>query len=264
MIRKITVFLIYFSVFSILAKAQINLSFVNYLSKNNLQREHLAYLNNLPNTTTPDSLFYLKTKYYLQYFNDTSFFYNYSNCKHLFASDSNAFNNANIFFLQRGTPEQSRWFGDHENQNRSFVSKSIYYVYTASISPLTISEINLPTSLQKDFSIYKKNYKKKPLMGAVLSAAVPGLGKLYVKKPRSFATTLFTHLIYGVESYESIKKLGIKNPYSIFSVSLFSVFYIANVYSGYRDVIQIKKETKRQFLLNAHNYYNFNYSYNAN
>lgn len=254
----------YFCAFPVFTNAQINHSFVDYLSNNNLRREHLAYLRNLSDQTSTDTLSYLKAKYYLQYFNDSLFYINYSNCKKIFINDTITFNKANILFLKPGITDQIRWFNSFENESLSFVSKNISYAYQASILPSTVIAAALPASLQHDFLNYKKKYNKKPLIGGALSAAIPGLGKLYVGRPRSFVATFLTHVIYGVQSYESIQKLGLKNPFSVFSLSFFSVFYIANIYSSYHDVFKVKKETRNQFLINASNYYDFNYSYNAN
>lgn len=247
--------------FIVLANAQVDPSFMDHLSKNNLKKEHWAYIQELSDKTSADSLSYLKAKYYLQYFNDSLFFLNYSQCKQLFISDTVTFNKANIFFLKPDVTDPNKWFSSFDNERTSFLSSNIRYVYSTSVSPMKIDANTLPVSLQSDFLRYKKNYKKKPFTGAVLSAVIPGLGKLYVGKKRSFATTFFSHVVYGVQSYESIRKLGIKNPFSIFSLSFFSIFYIANIYGSYHDVVQVKKDTKKQYLINAFNYYHLNYSY---
>lgn len=259
-----TFLLIGLCLFSFSIKAQVNRTFVDYLSKNDLKKEHFAYLKNVSDKITHDSLSYLKANYYLQYFNDSLFFMNYSNCRNLFINDTLLFNKANILFLKPGITNQHRWFNSFDDKTVSFVSQSIKQTYFASVSPMHTKVADLPIPLQKDFLKYKKNYNKKPFIGGALSTILPGLGKLYAGKKKSFATTLFTHVIYGVQSYESIRKLGIKNPFTVFSLSFFGVFYISNIYGSYRDVIQVKKETKTQFLINASDYYNFNYSYNTN
>lgn len=255
-------FLFFYFLFSIvLVHAQVDHSFIDHLSKNNLKKEHLAYINELSDKTSADTLSYLKAKYYLQYFNDSLFFLNYSASKNIFINDTLAFNKANLFFLKPDVADQSKWFSSFENEKISFLSTNIRYVYSSSVSPMKVDANTLPISIQRDFLKYKKNYTKKPITGAVLSTIVPGLGKLYVGKKGSFATTFLSHVVYGVQSYESIRKLGIKNPFSIFSLSFFSIFYIANIYGSYHDVVQVKKDTKKQYLINAFNYYHLNYSY---
>ena len=253
-----------FSLIYLFTIGQVNQPFIDYLSKNNFKREQMAYINNLSTQTSIDTICYLKAKYYLQYFNDSLFFSNYLNCQTTFAKDSNTFNKASILFLKKDITFQSKWFGTIDPEGAPFISKSIYSTYYAGISPLNVNVENLPEPLQKDFLNYRKIYLKKPFVGAALSFVVPGLGKLYAGRPRSFITTLFTHVIYGAESYECIHKLGIKNAFTIFSLSFFSVFYVANVYSGYHDVNEVKKEIRNQFLINAYNYYNFNYSSGSN
>ena len=249
----------FFSFFSLAAFAQIDLSFIDHLSKNHLKKEHLIYLNNLPASTNSDSVCLLRSKYYLQYFSDSSFYHSYSNCSSLFRQDTTAFNRASILFLKPGNLHQKEWFASFPDENLSFITKNVRRVYLSTVSPLTTNLNDIPLTLQKDFLKYKKAYRKKPIVAAALSMAVPGLGKLYTGRTRSFITTLVTHVIYGIESYESIKKFGIKNGYSIFSLSVFGVFYAANIYGSYHDVSQLKKETRNQYLINANSYYNFNY-----
>ena len=210
--------ILYFSFFSFLINAQTDFSFIDYLSKNNLRREHFAYLNDLSKQTTSDTLSYLKAKYYLQYYNDSLFYINYSNCKKLFINDTTTFTKANILFLKPDITDQNRWFNSFENLSLSYVSKNIRYVYLASVSPLNVKSTTLPVPIQESFLNYKKKYKKKPIIGGALSAAVPGLGKLYVGRNRSAVTTFFTHVIYGVTTYESIHKLGIKSPSVFFQL----------------------------------------------
>ncbi len=244
----------HFSFFIVLANAQVDLLFMDHLSKNNLEKEQLAYIHELSGKVSSDTLSYLKAKYYLQYYNDSLFFSNYSASKKIFINDTLTFNKANIFFLNPVVTGQSKWFGSLENEKTSYLSKNISFVYSTGLSPLKCDANTLPVVLQKDFLKYKKSYNKKPFIGGALSAVIPG-------KKRSFVTTFLANVVYGIQSYESIDKLGIKNPFSIFTLSFFSVFYIANIYGSYHDVAQVKKDTKKQYLINAFNYYNFNYSY---
>ena len=88
---------------------------------------------------------------------------------------------------------------------------------------------------------------------------MPGLGKLYGKQPSSAFVTFFSHCIYAAQSIESIKKFGIKNGFSIFSVSFFSLFYMSNIYGSYHDLNQRKKQYKKQLLLDAEKYLHINY-----
>ncbi|OFY64198.1 MAG: hypothetical protein A3H98_12540 [Bacteroidetes bacterium RIFCSPLOWO2_02_FULL_36_8] len=239
--------------------AQFNYSFVKHLSTHNLQKEHFTYLQELPETEQ-DSRNYLFAKYYLQYFNDSLFISFYLGSKEMFMRDSNAFIMANIRFLKENNSFQKLWFDSYKDRNVSEENKIIQDAYMASINPLDFDAGLLPDKLQFGFNKYKKSEKKKPVVAAMLSGLIPGLGKLYAGRKRSFYTVLFFHLIYGAQNYELINRLGIQNPFSIVSLSFLGVFYVANIYGSYQDVKEVNKESKTQFLNDASEYYNFHYS----
>jgi hypothetical protein len=140
------------------------------------------------------------------------------------------------------------------------MANSVYSVYLASKNPINIDVTLMPEELRDGFADYKKYYHKKPWVGAGLSTVVPGLGELYAGKKRAFVNTLLFHVMYGIQTYEAAHKLGIKNPFTIFSIGFYGVFYFANIYGGYFDVKQAKKEKRKQFLIDATNYYNLNYA----
>ncbi len=241
------------------AAGQVNYSFVKHLSEVKLSKEHFTYISQQSGKCPEDSINYLKAKYYLQYVNDSLFLHFYFKSKSLFISDSNAFVAANIHFLTRDTALQKVWYNSVPTSTGSKKVEQINTCYSASVYPTKTDGSILPIALQSDFARYKRSQSKKPWAAAALSAAVPGLGKMYAGRKRSFYFTFFSQLTYGVQSYESIKKLGVSHPFSIFSLSLFGVFYAANIYGSYQDVRKVKKETKTQFLINAQKYYHFNF-----
>jgi hypothetical protein len=241
------------------ANAQVNYPFVKHLSEHNLSKEHLSYITQLSGKSTEDSVNYLKAKYYLQYVNDSLFLNFYFKSKSLFISDNNAFVAASIHFLTRDTALQKVWYNSVPTSTGSKKVEQINTCYSASVYPTKTDGSILPVALQSDFARYQRSQSKKPWAAAALSAAVPGLGKMYAGRKRSSVFTFLSQLTYGVQSYESIKKLGVSHPFSIFSLSLFGVFYAANIYGSYQDVRKVKKETKTQFLINAQKYYHFNF-----
>lgn len=233
--------------------AQINLTFVKHLSKQKLKNEHLTYLNLL--NSPSDSINYLKAKYYLQYFNDSLFFSTYINSKSLFLKDSNALNLANVLFLKSSSIYQDSWFNSLRDIKLNTSSEHLVNLYKGCFNPLTMDMSLVPFKLRNDFLNYKMAAKKNILLATSLSTVVPGLGELYIGRKKSFVATLITNLAYGFQSYESIKRFGIQNSLSVINLSFLSVFYLANIYGTYRDVKQVKRETKKQFLINASDYY---------
>jgi TM2 domain-containing membrane protein YozV len=96
---------------------------------------------------------------------------------------------------------------------------------------------------------------KSPLKAALLSALVPGLGKVYIGKTRIGFNAFIMNGVFAFQTYESIHKLGVKHPLSIINLLLSSFFYASNVYGSYRDAKYFKKEKLQQLNNDASNYY---------
>jgi hypothetical protein len=206
-----------------------------------------------------DSISYFKAKYYLQYFHDSFFLDNYFKSKTIFIKDTNAFNLASISFLT--SHKKDIWFSSFTIRDTiPFISNSINSIFMASKNPTLFDVTTIPEKLQPDFIDFKKYYSRKPFIAAALSTFVPGLGEIYAGKKRSFIIVLLSNLMYGAQAYEACYKLGVKNPFSIFSIGFFGAFYFANIYGSYYDLKQGKKEKRKQFLIDAESYYNINCS----
>jgi hypothetical protein len=250
--------LLLFFVMPVSSIAQLNPGFLKHLGKSGLQREQYTYLMQLSGTIPDDSLNYLFAKYYLQEQQDSLFTLKYALSKPLFISDTESFNRANIHFLLASGSKQALWYNSYDAKSVNGPAQSIHYAYTASLFPGKADLHLLPEALQEDFLGFRKASLKKEWVAGTLSAVVPGLGKLYAGRKASFVVTLFTHLAYAAQAYESFRILGPSNAFSIISCSVFGVFYAANIYGSCREVKIKKRETRKQFLLHATDYYNFN------
>jgi hypothetical protein len=256
--RSRAVLLFLFFVDLLCIRAQVDQAFLRYLSDQGFKREHKAYLSSL--SCSADSLLYLEAKFDLQYFNDSAFYRSYISGKSLFDKDSNALALASVIYLKSKAERQSLWFNAINADGSSARVKTLGQVYRMSLDPLNADVKQLPEKLLPSFKKYRKAYGKNPVAAATLSALVPGLGKLYIGRKKSFLITLLSNAVYGVQSYESLHKFGIKNSFSILNLGFFSVFYLANIYGSYKDTKQVKKETRTQFLINASDYYHIEYS----
>lgn len=84
---------------------------------------------------------------------------------------------------------------------------------------------------------------KSPFVAGALSAIVPGLGKVYAGKPRHGVAAFFPCAILGVQAAEAYYKGGWKDPRFIAYTSLFSVFYLGNIYGSALTVRVQRQET---------------------
>ncbi|TND08614.1 MAG: hypothetical protein FD123_2118 [Bacteroidetes bacterium] len=85
--------------------------------------------------------------------------------------------------------------------------------------------------------------KKSPFVAGALSAIVPGLGKVYAGKPRHGLAAFTPVAVLGVQAFEAYRKGGIKDARFIGYASLFSVFYLGNIYGSALTVRVQRRET---------------------
>jgi hypothetical protein len=249
--RKLNSFILFF--WTILSFAQIDVKFIDHLASNNLAREHKAYLNSLSQLS--DSTCYFKAKFNLKYPNDTLFMSYYLKSKVLSQADTLMLKEASAFFLKQNKTITTTWFNSlTENENTKHLSLNT--VYKASLNPNMYSKDIFPAELQKSYSKYKRAYNKKPVMAAVLSTLLPGSGKFYAGKTKTFFLTFLLNAAYAAQTVESAEKLGISHPVSIVNACAFTVFYLSNIYGSYKAVTDIRKERKKQFIIDASNFYN--------
>jgi TM2 domain-containing membrane protein YozV len=236
--------------------AQNSTGFYEHLEKNNFKTEQEAYIKHLENTIAEDSVSYFKTRYYSQYFNDSLFFINFQKSSALFLTDTILLAKTSISFLKQNKSLKQKWFYTIPSDSISFLHKQLNTVFFASEKPLTYNASLFPEQLQTTFIKHQKSYVKKPAIGATLSVFVPGLGKFYAGRKKSSVVTFFANAVFAAQSYEAINRLGATHPFSIFSMAVFGVFYMANIYGSYNDVKQVKSENQYQFIIDATNYYN--------
>lgn len=248
--RKLNSIILFFCItFSF---AQIEVEFIKHLTTQGLQKEHISYLNSL--NPTSDSVYYFKAKFYLNHSNDSLFITNYDKSKLLCEADTLMLKDASSYFLKSNNEKNTtKWFNAITKNTSNY---NFNLIYKASICPKAYTKENFPLELQKSFSKYRCSYVKKPLAAAFFSAILPGSGKLYAGKTKTFFLTYLLNAAYGVQTVESTQKLGIKNPLSIINVSAFTVFYLSNIYGSYKAVIDLRKERKKQFINDATNFYN--------
>lgn len=85
--------------------------------------------------------------------------------------------------------------------------------------------------------------KKSPALAAGLSAVVPGLGKVYAGRPRHGLAAFLPCAVLGFQAAEAYKNGGCKDTRFLVCSSLFSVFYIGNIYGSALTVKAVRNET---------------------
>lgn len=211
------------------------------------------YLNRLP---LSDSTFYFKAKFNLQYPNDSLFLNNYSKSKMLCRADTQLNKTASAYFLKGDNAKTKAIWFNQDAKNSGSLQNGFYQSYQASLRPDLFVREQFPEELQKPFSKYKSAYCKKPLLAAGMSMLLPGSGKLYAGKTKTFLLTFILSASYAMQTIESSQKLGIRHPLTFINAGAFTVFYLSNIYGSYQSVKELRRERKKQFLNDAANFYN--------
>jgi TM2 domain-containing membrane protein YozV len=71
--------------------------------------------------------------------------------------------------------------------------------------------------------------RKSPLLAGVLSAAVPGLGRVYAGKPAEGIVSFLYMAAFGFTSYDFYRGDGWQSPLFLISAAITTVFYAGNV-----------------------------------
>jgi hypothetical protein len=88
----------------------------------------------------------------------------------------------------------------------------------------------------------QKFQRKSPLKAGILSALLPGLGKLYVGQQLGQGiSTFIQNAVFGIQTIEAYRKAGPKSARFIIYGSLFSVFYVGNIWGSALSV-SIKRQ----------------------
>lgn len=249
--KQIVLFL--FCSFLLPAKAQLDTSFIQHLNRENLVQEQMQYLLNHPT----DSIFQTEwTKFQLQRGSDSDFLVAYQQAYVNGIQHPKIQQIASIRFLT--ADNASNWFQTYTSTD--FLTREIQRVYFASLVPNAFQTHEIPLGLQPQFTDLQRIHSKKPWIASTLSGVVPGLGKLYIGNRKSFVNTLLFMSVMGFQTVESYRRVGIKHPVTLINAGFFATYYLSNIVGSFQQTKAKKKEFTRQFLIDAQQYYRFQYS----
>jgi hypothetical protein len=253
---KIKYFFFLFALASIAAHSQTvpnRIQFAKYLVNKEFYEEGVFECKNILNalTLTPtqkDSVFYLKgwAEYNLKHLKESSFSLQRVNPKSTFYPKSILFGSYNLIHLgiyEEATQVLKNFETDNKiNQhftNYLFAGIDLlqrdlpafrkrvsllppdYYGFEKELKHLNILATNLET---------KKN--KSPALAGILSGIVPGTGQVYSGKTGQGIAALLMSTGLALVTIENYKKQGPEKFKTIFFGSVFTVFYIGNIYGA--------------------------------
>ncbi len=281
---KIRCFVIMISFFLSIAdtsKAQQNQTFHNqmqfagYLFKNNLLYDCTTFIKTQitdPSLSSDqkDSLFYFAGNvFYKEELYDSAIFYfnNVSNKSEkfeesaLFSAYSLAVNSKFDESIKKITSIKTAPASGQEFRN--FQLSGVYLLsrdtsnFRIISKDFTFNQNYFSSEEKKMFQLatdIKKLKHKSGLLAGMMSAVVPGLGKIYAGKPKQGITSFLPVILLSVQALEAYSKAGLKSPRFILSAGIFSVFYIADIWGSILSVSvkrnEINNEINNQILFN--------------
>lgn len=124
--------------------------------------------------------------------------------------------------------------------------------FTGNYFPIATEE----KSLTNYYSKIKNHNPKSKLLAGTMSAVIPGSGKFYTGFRGQGATALVTVLSLATISVESYYRAGPKSVQFISFSSIFSIFYVGNIWGSVNSVKKrndlFYKELERNVLLDMH------------
>lgn len=107
-----------------------------------------------------------------------------------------------------------------------------YEIYSSGFRHSHFAYAKEEEHLKKYYLDLKDHHSKSEVLAGVMSAIVPGSGKIYAGRTAQGVSSMFVTLTIGAMATENIIKSGWKSPQSILLSGLFSMFYIGNIYGS--------------------------------
>jgi hypothetical protein len=243
--------------------ATTDFDYIHYLIKNNQSRDAIFFLNQTDSLKSTkivtDSLNYYYGLAYYELKNPDSASIYFKKISQLAAvkTKSNFFESLNLMYTSNYSAAKMPLFSlavdssSHLQQQKELQLCGIYLLEGSNKSADSISNLfslsnHIFSEEQKALKavLFKTQHtkKKSPFVAALLSTAVPGLGKYYAgRKGQAFAS-FFSTLGMALIATENLYRGGIKSPQFIITSSIFSIFYIGNIVGSAYSVKMIKKQ----------------------
>lgn len=137
--------------------------------------------------------------------------------------------------------------------------KKDYSRFDSLANKFTYSNFSCSTE-QKNLLTYKndflKNKKKSPFLAGLMSTVIPGSGKLYAGYRGQAIAAMIPSFIFGAVATENYIKAGPKSVQFIVAASIFSIFYVGNIWGSVLSVKtlyeQRNNETINNIMLDLH------------
>lgn len=109
-----------------------------------------------------------------------------------------------------------------------------------------LESMNLPDPVYAAYKRYKAINKKSGVLASGFSMLLPGAGKVYYGQFGAGLNMFIANAALGLQAYESYRNSGVNSTRFVIFGSLFSIFYLSNIYGTYKGLKKIKKDRRKQ------------------
>lgn len=230
-----------------------NQPFIDHLMRHRLESDHLGYLNLMHENVGVDTVQYEQLRYDFHYHHHPSMLFNPADFTTLIQSDTCLSHTLFDEFMREGGETRMNWLEAYEWKSYSYETGSVLRIYSLILQDT--SNFELPTELEPAYLSMQKYNRRKPIYAALLSTAIPGLGKVYAGRKHTFWGSFLMNAVFGLHAYDVYRGLGTKHWYTYFAGGSFGVFYLSNIVGSYIDVKRVRKEKKQVLINEALDYY---------
>ena len=97
-------------------------------------------------------------------------------------------------------------------------------------------------ALNEIWKEHEQHRKKSPFVAGIMSAIIPGSGKIYAGKTGAGIASMIGNIGFGLITWENYRKSGIDDVKTILFGSIFAVNYVSNIYGSVVSVKVIEQE----------------------
>ncbi|MBN2636966.1 MAG: hypothetical protein JXR61_11905 [Prolixibacteraceae bacterium] len=98
------------------------------------------------------------------------------------------------------------------------------------------------SALEGIWDEHQNHRSKSPALAGIMSAIIPGSGKIYAGKTGSGIASFLGTVSFGLIAWENYNKAGITNAKTIIFGTIFAVNYVSNIYGSVVSVKLIENE----------------------
>ena len=97
-------------------------------------------------------------------------------------------------------------------------------------------------ALNEIWKDHEEHREKSPFVAGIMSAIVPGSGKIYAGKTGAGIASMIGNIGFGLITWENYRKSGIADAKTILFGSIFAVNYVSNIYGSVVSVKVVENE----------------------